>query len=57
MDKTILKKFAIESRIDLMDKIRRKINLLYVDEQFNKETKGDIVVLSNDKRTITLTKE
>ena len=37
MDKAILKKFAIESRQDLMDKIKSKINTFYVDEEFNSE--------------------
>ena len=57
MDKTILKNFAVESRKDLMDKIERKISLYYVDENFDKSINGDIVVLSNDKHSITLTKE
>ena len=57
MDKTILKNFAVESRKDLMDKIERKISLYYVDEHFDKSINGDIVVLSNDKHSITLTKE
>ena len=35
MDKNILKKFAIESRQDLMDKIRRKIDSLHIEEDFN----------------------
>ena len=37
MDKAILKKFAIESRQDLIDKIRNKINTFYVDEDFKSE--------------------
>ena len=57
MDKTILKNFAVESRKDLMDKIERKISLYYVDEDFDKSINGDIVVLSNDKHSITLTKK
>ena len=57
MDKTILKNFAVESRKDLMDKIERKISLYYVDENFDKSINGDIVVLSNDKHSITLTKK
>ena len=57
MDKTILKNFAVESRKDLMDKIERKISLYYIDEDFDKSINGDIVVLSNDKHSITLTKE
>ena len=57
MDKTILKNFAVESRKDLMEKIDRKIKLFYVDEEFKKDNRGDVIVLSNDKHTLTLTKE
>ena len=37
MDKAILKKFAIESRQDLMEKIKNKINTFYIDEDFKNE--------------------
>ena len=57
MDKAVLKNFAIESRKDLMEKIDRKIKLFYVDEEFKKDNRGDVIVLSNDKHTLTLTKE
>jgi len=57
MDKTVLKNFAIESRKELIEKIDRKIKLFYVDEEFKKDDKGDVVVLSNDKHSLTLTKE
>lgn len=57
MDKTVLKNFAIESRIDLMRKIDKKIKLFYVDEELKKENRGEIIVLSNDKHSFTLTKE
>ena len=57
MDKTTLRNFAIESRKDLMEKIDRKIKLFYVDEEFKKDNRGDVIVLSNDKHTLTLTKE
>ncbi len=57
MDKTILKNFAVESRKDLMDKIERKISLYYVNENFDKSINGDLIVLSNDKHSITLTKK
>lgn len=56
MDKTVLKNFAIESRKDLMEKIDKKIKLFYVEEEFKKENRGDVIVLSNDKHTLTLTK-
>ncbi len=57
MDKTILRKFAIESKIDLTNKIETRINSLYIDEQFEKEQKGDIFVLSNKKHRLNLTKD
>lgn len=57
MDKAILKKFAIESRQELMDKVRSKINLFYVDEEFNSEQKGDIYILSNEKHSLSLTND
>ena len=55
MDKVILKKFAIESRQDLMDKIKNKIKTFYIDEDFKNEQKGDIYILSNDKHSLSLT--
>lgn len=57
MDKTILKKFAIESRQDLMEKVKNKINTFYIDEDFSKEQKGDLYILSNGKTTLSLTNE
>ena len=57
MDKVILKKFAIESRQDLMDKVRGKIKLFYIDEDFNSEQKGDIYILSNEKHSLSLTND
>ena len=57
MDKAILKNFAIESRKDLMEKVERKIKLFYIDEELKKENRGDVIVLSNDKHSLTLTKE
>ena len=57
MDKAILKKFAIESRKDLMEKIKNKINMFYIDEEFNKEQKGELYILSNEKHSLSLTHE
>ena len=57
MDKSILKKFAIELRQDLMQKMRNKIKLFYVDENFTQKQNGDIYVLSNEKNIISLSKE
>lgn len=57
MDKAILRKFAIESRRDLMEKIRNKINSFYVFEEFNCDQKGDIFILSNEKHSFSLTSD
>ncbi len=57
MDKNILKKFAIESRQDLMDKIGSKIKSFYIEEDFTSEQKGDIYILSNNKHSLSLTNE
>ena len=57
MDKNRLKKFAIESRKDLMKKIEDKINAFYVNEDFNIEQKGDLYILSNEKHSLSLTYE
>ena len=56
MDKAILKKFAIESRQELMKKVANKINIYFVDEEFNVSQKGEVYVLVNDKHTLRLTK-
>lgn len=56
MDKTILKKFAIESRQELMEKVANKINRFFVDEEFNVNQNGEVYVLVNDKHTLRLTK-
>ena len=57
MNKAILKKFAIESRQDLMEKIKNKINTFYIDEEFNSEQRGDLYILSNDKHSLSLTND
>lgn len=57
MDKSILKKFAIESRQDLMNKVSNKIKTFFVNEEFKKEQKGEVYLLSNEKHSLSLTKE
>ena len=57
MDKAVLKKFATESRRELMEKIKNKINMFYIDEKFNREQKGDIYILTNTSHTLSLTDE
>ena len=57
MDKAILKKFAIESRQDLMEKMKNKIKSFYIDETFKSEQKGDLYILSNENHSLSLTNE
>lgn len=57
MDKAILKKFAIESRQELMSKVANKIKTFYINEDFSKEQTGDIIVLSNEKYSLSLSKK
>lgn len=57
MDKNLLKKFAIESRQELMEKMKSKINTFFIEEEFKKEQRGDLYVLSNEKHSLTLSKE
>ena len=56
MDKNVLKKFAIESRQELMEKVTNKISRYYVDEEFDVNQNGEVYVLVNDKHTLRLTK-
>ena len=56
MDKNVLKKFAIESRQELMEKVANKINRYFVDEEFNVNQNGEVYVLVNDNHTLRLTK-
>lgn len=57
MDKNILKKFAIESRQELISKIENKIKTFYIDEDFSKEQNGDVIVLSNENHLLSLSKK
>lgn len=54
MDKNILKKFAMESRTELMDKVRSKIDRFYITEDFQVNKQGDIVNLVNRNHSISL---
>lgn len=56
MDKSVLRKFAIESRQELMEKIANKIKKFCVNEEFQVNQNGDIYVLSNDKHSLLLSK-
>ena len=52
MEKSILKKFATESRKLLMANVENQLNKYRVDEQFEKTISGDLVILKNDKYTL-----
>ena len=57
MDKAVLKKFAIESRQDLMQRMENKIKAFYIDEKFSKQQSGDVYILANSKHSLNLSKE
>lgn len=57
MDKNVLKKFAIESRQDLMQRMENKIKTFYIDEEFSKQQSGDVYILANSKHSLNLSKE
>lgn len=57
MDKAVLKKFAIESRQDLMQRMENKIKTFYIDEEFSKQQSGDVYILANSKHSLNLSKE
>lgn len=56
MDKNILKKFAIESRNELREKIENKIKTFYINDEFEKEQNGEIVLLSNKEHSLPLSR-
>lgn len=58
MDKAVLKKFAIESRSDLMSRMSKEIDKLYYNENFDVNKQGELYILTNDKNhTLKLTEE
>ena len=52
MDKSILRKFATESRKLLMTSVENQLKKYHIDEEFNKVPSGDLVILKNDKYTL-----
>ena len=52
MDKGILKKFAIESRQELMKMVENQLKMYYVDEEFEKTQTGDLIYLKNSKHSL-----
>ena len=58
MDKALLKKFAIESRSDLMSRMSKEIDKLYYNENFDVNKQGELYILTNDKNhTLKLTED
>lgn len=58
MNKAVLKKFAIESRSDLMSRMSKEINKLYYNENFDVNKQGELYILTNDmNHTLKLTEE
>lgn len=56
MDKNVLRKFAVESRQELIDRISHKIKKFYINEDFKINQNGDLFILSNENHTLSLTK-
>lgn len=54
MDKNILKRFATQSRKDLMERVKNKINTFYVDEDFISEQIGDLYILSKQLEEVVV---
>lgn len=58
MNKAVLKKFAIESRSDLMSRMSKEIDKLYYNENFDVNKQGELYILTNDmNHTLKLTEE
>ena len=58
MNKAVLKKFAIESRSDLMSRMSKEIDKLYYNENFDVNKQGELYILTNDKNhNLKLTEE
>lgn len=57
MDKNVLKRFAIESRKHLHEKVADRYALYYLDEEFDEVEKNELYTLTNEKHNLVLTKE
>ena len=57
MDKNVLKRFAIESRKHLHEKVADRYALYYLDEEFDEVENNELHTLTNDKHNLVLTKE
>lgn len=57
MDKNVLKRFAIESRKHLHEKVTDRYALYYLDEEFDEVEKNELYTLTNEKHNLVLTKE
>ena len=57
MDKNVLKRFAIESRKHLHEKVADRYALYYLDEEFDEVEKDELYTLNNEKHNLVLTKE
>lgn len=52
MDKSMLRKFSIESRELLMEMIENQLKIYKVDEDFEKNQTGDLIILKNEKTSL-----
>ena len=53
MDKTLLKKFAVDSRAELVEKVKTKIDSLYIEDELKVEKiADDLYILSKDQSVV-----
>ena len=57
MDKNVLKRFAIESRKHLHEKVADRYALYYLDEEFDEVENNELYTFTNEKHNLVLTKE
>lgn len=57
MNKSLLERFAIESKIELTKKIENKIKALYINEEFDIRRNGEIYILSNENHHLSFVTE
>lgn len=55
MNRATLKDFAIDSRKNLIERVKIKLNLYYINESFEVQKNGDIYILTNSNHSLSLT--
>lgn len=55
MNRATLKDFAIDSRKNLIERVKIKLNLYYINESFEVQKNSDIYILTNSNHSLSLT--